>query len=173
MNTLSRVASAVAGLLVLVLVAITAASVVTRYVFAAPFQWTEELSGLLMIWIVLLGAIGCEFHREHLTIDVVMSSLPDRLRNMIALGVGFLSLGLLIAMSWLGWELARSAITKQTRLLGISWFWIDIAVVVGAAGIAIVLLARLIAALTGREKFEDESVINLVMTEAHATGADK
>lgn len=146
---LSRAISAAAGLLVLTLVAVTAASVVARYVFATPFQWTEEFSGLLMIWIVFLGAIGCEFNREHLTIDTVTALLPARLRNGLALCVGLASLGLLGAMAWLGWELSAAAVTKKTRLLGISWFWIDIAVVVGALGIGLVLAVRLVAAVTG------------------------
>lgn len=163
MKYLSRGASAAAGLLVFVLVAITAASVVARYVFAAPFQWTEELSGLLMIWIVFLGAIACEYRREHLTIDALTTLLPARLRDPVAIGIGVLSLVLLIAMAWLGWELSASAVTKRTRLLGISWFWIDLAVVVGALGMAAVLLGRLVAALRGRGRFEEDSTIDLLL----------
>ncbi|MHA6344245.1 TRAP transporter small permease [Roseivivax sp. CAU 1761] len=156
MSYLFRGVSGAAGLLVLVLVGVTAVSVVARYVFSAPFQWTEEFSGLLMIWIVFLGAIGCEWRNEHLTIDVVTSILPGSAQRRIALAVGLLSLGLLAAMAWLGWDLAQSAVTKRTRLLGISWFWIDLAVVVGAAGIFIVLGRRLAQAVTGRLRIEDD-----------------
>lgn len=157
MAHLFRATGFVSGLLVLVLVLVTAASVVMRYAFNAPFQWTEEFSGLLMIWIVFIGAIGCEIRGEHLTIDVVTSLLGDRMRQALALAVGIVSLGLLAAMAWLGWELSVSALTKRTRLLGISWFWIDLAVVVGAAGIAGVLLTRVVRALRGRATMEDDN----------------
>jgi TRAP-type transport system small permease protein len=155
MAHLSRATGFIAGLLVSVLVLATAASVVARYVFGAPFQWTEEFSGLLMIWIVFIGAIGCEIRGEHLTIDVVTELLPDRPRRALALVVGIASLGLLAAMAWLGWELSVAALTKQTRLLGISWFWIDLAVVVGAVGIGIVLFTRLLRVVRGRATMED------------------
>lgn len=155
MSPLYRSVSVVAGLLVLVLVLTTTASVVARYAFNAPFQWTEEFSGLLMIWIVFFGAIGCEIKNEHLTIDVVTAMLPQRLRRAIALVVGIASVALLGVMAWLGWVLSVSAMTKQTRLLGISWFWIDLAVVVGAVGIGAVLLTRVVLAIAGRTPLDD------------------
>ncbi|MFN4156227.1 MAG: TRAP transporter small permease [Paracoccaceae bacterium] len=155
MSYLSRSVSVMAGLLVLILVVATTASVVARYVFNAPFQWTEEFSGLLMIWIVFLGAIGCEIRNEHLTIDVLPSFLPEKPRRMLAIAVGLVSVGLLAAMAWLGWLLSVSAMTKQTRLLGISWFWIDLAVVVGAVGIGLVLLCRIALTLAGRATMDD------------------
>lgn len=163
MSYLSRGVSVVAGLLVLFLVLITAASVVARYVFNAPFQWTEELSGLMMIWIVFFGAIGCEIRNEHLTIDVLTSLLPDGPRRVLAIVIGLVSLGLLAAMAWLGWQLSVSAMTKQTRLLGISWFWIDLAVVVGAVGIGAVLLHRLALAVTGRAPMDAESLADTAL----------
>lgn len=173
MSYLSRGAAALAGCLVLVLVAATVASVVARYVFNAPFQWTEEFSGLLMIWIVFLGAISCEVRNEHLTIDAVTAYLPDRLRQALALVVGVVSLGLLGVMAWLGWMLSVSAMTKQTRLLGISWFWIDLAVVVGALGIGLVLLARIVAALAGRSPMDSASPGDTVSSTASSQGPSR
>ncbi|SEL75677.1 TRAP transporter small permease [Roseivivax marinus] len=170
MSYLFRGVSVAAGLLVLLLVGVTAASVVARYVFAAPFQWTEEFSGLVMIWIVFLGAIGCEVRNEHLTIDVVTSILPGSTQRWIAIAVGLVSLGLLAAMAWLGWDLAQSAVTKRTRLLGISWFWIDLAVVVGALGIGLVLARRLALAITGRLRIEDDPDADLALV---ATTSDR
>ena len=154
----SRGATVLAAILVAVLVGATAASVVARYVFAAPFQWTEEFSGLMMVWIVFLGAISCEYRREHLTIDVVTARLPQKLRYVLAIVVGLASLGLLLTMAWLAYELAHSAMNKRTRIMGVSWFWIDIAATVGALGIAAILGSRLVRALTGREAFADESL---------------
>lgn len=143
MKKLSSVLSLIAGLLVLVLVGITSAAVFARYVIGQPFQSTEELSGLLMVWIVFLAAIGCEIDREHLSIDLVVGRLGDRSRYVIALMVTLASVGLLIAMGWLAWELTQSAGLKKTQILRISWFWIYLAVAVGALGTAIVMAGRL------------------------------
>lgn len=137
-----NIVSWLAGLLVLALIGITAAAVVARYVLGAPFQWVEEMSGFLMIWIVFLGAIGCEIEDNHLRIDVGTMLLPDCVTRWLGVGVGLASVGLLGYMAWLGYALADKAALKKTQILRISWFWIDIAVTVGALALALVMLVR-------------------------------
>jgi len=143
MKQLSSVLSFVAGLLVLILVGITAAAVFARYVLGHPFQSTEELSGLLMIWIVFLAAICCEIDDEHLSIDMVVQRLSARSRYVVAIVVSAVSIGLLAVMGWLSWELTQSAGLKKTQILKISWFWIYFAVAVGSVGMALAIAARL------------------------------
>ncbi|WP_102224786.1 TRAP transporter small permease [Acidimangrovimonas sediminis] len=150
MKRLFQALNLLGGLIVLVLVVITVAAVIARYVLGAPLQWTEEMSGLLMIWIVFIGAIACEMEDAHLHIDVVTNALRGRLRGALEIVVGFASVGLLGWMAWLGYQLAEVAAFKRTQILKISWFWLDIAVTVGAAGIAIVILLRLARRLSGR-----------------------
>ncbi|WP_378949123.1 TRAP transporter small permease [Paracoccus sp. R86501] len=150
MKPLFRLLSGIGGLLVVTLVAITTAAVIARYGLGAPLQWTEEMSGILMIWIVFIGAIGCEVEDSHLTINVVTMMMPEWLRHALTGIVGLVSVGLLGAMGWLGYKLAINAALKKTQILKISWFWLDIAVTVGAAGIAIVMLVRIWRAMRGR-----------------------
>ncbi|NVK60491.1 MAG: TRAP transporter small permease [Rhodobacteraceae bacterium] len=145
-----KLVSALAGLLVFALIAITAASVVARYVLGTPIQWTEEISAFLLIWIVFLGAIACEIEDHHLKIDVVTMALPDGLVRWLGAIVGAASVGLLGYMAWLGYVLSGSAALKKTQILRISWFWIDIAVTVGAIGIALVMVWRVWLLLTGK-----------------------
>jgi len=123
--------------------------VVARYVFAAPIQWTEEMSGFLMIWIVFVGAIACELDDSHLTIDAVTNLCGRGLRRAVTLLVSLASLGLVAYMGWLGWKLANMAAMKKTQILHISWFWLDIAVTVGAVGIAVAILARVLRLVRG------------------------
>jgi TRAP-type C4-dicarboxylate transport system permease small subunit len=144
-----KLVSALGGLMVFALVAITSAAVVARYVFSAPIQWTEEMSGFLLIWIVFLGAIGCEFRDNHLTIDAATMVLPKWLMSKIDLVVGLISVALLCAMAWLGYELALKAAMKKTQILRISWFWFDIAVTVGGLAMAVIGLNRTIQRLRG------------------------
>lgn len=151
MRQLNWLLSHLSGLLVLALVLLTAAAVFARYVLGAPITYTEELSGLFMIWIIFLGAVCCEIDDEHLTIDMVVNTLPTPLRFAITVAVGLASIGLLLLMAWLSWELAHSAGLKRTQILRISWFWINLAVVVGAAGMALAMAVRLWKILrTGR-----------------------
>ncbi|WP_417211662.1 TRAP transporter small permease [Antarctobacter sp.] len=147
MKKLSSVLSQASGLLVFALVGITAAAVFARYVIGHPFQWTEEFSGLLMVWIVFLAAISCEIDNDHLSIDMVVEVLSKNLKYVIAVAVALASIGLLLTMSWLGWDLTQSAGLKKTQILRISWFWIYLAVVVGCLGSAVVIAVRLLTML--------------------------
>ncbi|QDL94370.1 TRAP transporter small permease (plasmid) [Paroceanicella profunda] len=144
MKYIGQLAVLVASLLLVVLVGTTVASVGMRYIAGAPLQWTEEISGLLMVWIVMIGAIACERDKQHLTIDFIVAVLPRRAEALVGIVVGLASLGLLGAMGWLSWELAGSAKYKSTQILRISWFWLDIALTVGAAGIALFVIAALV-----------------------------
>ncbi|WP_417741610.1 TRAP transporter small permease [Salipiger sp.] len=138
-----KLVSALAGLLVFALIAITAAAVIARYLLGTPIQWTEEMSAFLLIWIVFLGAIACEIEDQHLKIDVITLMLPKALERWLGVVVGLASVGLLGYMAWLGYRLAESAALKKTQILRMSWYWIDIAVTVGAIGIALVMLWRI------------------------------
>lgn len=144
MRLLSLAASAFGAISVAILVLMTAVAVFARYLFGAPIAWTEEVSGLLMIWIVMIGAIACEAERKHLTIDLLETALAPPLRRALVILVTLASIGLLVFMAWQAWALGQSTAFKKTQILGISWFWLDLGVVIGAAGTALVMAWRLV-----------------------------
>lgn len=156
-----RIVSALGGLLVAVLISITAASVVARYVFERPIQWTEEMSGLLMIWIVFIGAIGCEVENSHLRIDALTDLLPKTVRRWLEAFVGLISIGLIGYMGWLGYMLAEGAAMRKTQILKVSFWWLDIAVTVGAAGLAGLVALRVWHLVAGNQAVIDTGDLRL------------
>lgn len=133
------VVSAALGFMVLA----TAYSVFMRYVAGAPVHWMEEVSGICMIWIVMIGAIIAESKDSNLSIPLFIDMLQSRGRALVNLAVGIVSIGLLLYIAWLGYGLASKVAFKLTGVLKISWFWIDIAVPVGAVGMAIYTALRI------------------------------
>ncbi|EHD2974981.1 TRAP transporter small permease [Escherichia coli] len=144
MRLFSKVAEFSAAFALFVLVVMTIGAVFMRYFIGQPLQWTEEMSGMLMIWVVMLGGVVAERDRAHLTIPFLMEMLPGKLRRVIAVLVAVLSIALLLYMAWLGYRLAEMAQFKVTQILKVSWFWIDLAVPVGALATAIYTLYWLI-----------------------------
>lgn len=142
MELIRRLPSVVAGSALAALVVMTIAAVIARYVFDAPLHWGEEMSGLLMIWIIMIGAIVAERDGQHLEIPLFVDLLPTRIRAAVDLAISALSVAVLSYAGWLGYLLAQSAQYKLTEILQISWFWIDIAVPVGAVGLVAYLLHR-------------------------------
>ncbi|MBV2143134.1 TRAP transporter small permease [Falsochrobactrum sp. TDYN1] len=111
-------------------------AVVMRYWLHQPLQWTEEVAGLLMIWIVMLGSVAAERDKQHLHIPMFVDLLPGRLRDMINAVVSIASGIFLLYVSYAGYKLAVGAQFKVTSVLRVSYFWIDIAVPVSFVIIA-------------------------------------
>ncbi|MBB3266084.1 TRAP-type C4-dicarboxylate transport system permease small subunit [Azospirillum brasilense] len=142
MELIRRLPSVIAGTALAGLVVMTIVAVFARYLFDAPLHWGEEMSGLLMIWIIMIGAIVAERDGQHLEIPLFVDLLPTRIRAAVDLTISALSILVLGYAGWLGYLLAQSAQYKLTEILQISWFWIDIAVPVGAIGLVAYLLHR-------------------------------
>ena len=147
MKFIARIPAAVAGGALAILVSLTVLSVVARYVFGSPLHWLEEVSGLLMIWIVMAGAIVCERDGQHLTISMLTDLMPKRARAAVEAVITLISIAMLLYIAWLGWQLSVGAQDKLTDILEISWFWIDLAVPAGAVGVAIYMVRTLKGAL--------------------------
>ena len=73
----------IAGLLVLVIVGITGANVVARYVFLAPFFWAEEALTYVMISFVYIAAILVTWDGNHLRMDILSQMLRSPWKEIV------------------------------------------------------------------------------------------
>lgn len=147
MRYLSRFSSLLGGIAIAVLVCLTVFAVFARYVLDNPLTFTEEASGILMIWIVMIGAISCEGRDQHLSIDVLTNLLPKSFGKLLMRLVAIVSIVTLGLLAWQAWDLSMMTQFKKTQILKISWFWIDLPVVIGAVGMGLMIAFRL---FTGR-----------------------
>ena len=67
----------IAGLFLLVIVSTIAAQVFARYVFGAPFQWSEEVARLALIWMTFISAAFVMAERRHIAVDMISSRVGD------------------------------------------------------------------------------------------------
>jgi TRAP-type C4-dicarboxylate transport system permease small subunit len=86
---LANICLAVAGMALIVIVAINGANVVARYLFGSPFSWAEELMLFLMILSVFAGAIAVTWRNLHIRIDTFLERMPPAARRT-ALAIGSL-----------------------------------------------------------------------------------
>jgi TRAP-type C4-dicarboxylate transport system permease small subunit len=56
-----------------------------RYVLAAPIIWAEEVLGYTLVWMTYLGAVQVTSDNGHLSMDLLLRSLPPRIRAVIEL----------------------------------------------------------------------------------------
>jgi TRAP-type transport system small permease protein len=122
--------AAAALLLALVLVALL--QVGSRYTGLVFVPWTEELSRVLFVWVIWLGAAAASARGAHIRFDLVVKRLPGgaarRLRGIVELaGACFLA-----AVAWYGWQVARSQANTRFLTFDLSVQYVYLAAVVGA-----------------------------------------
>jgi len=71
----------VSGALLFILLVINVAQIVVRPV-TGGWIWVNDLSRLLIIWVIMVGAAAAIGLREHLVVDLVIERLPGRLRTV-------------------------------------------------------------------------------------------
>lgn len=86
-------------------------NVVLRYFFQSGITWTVEVSSLLFVWLIFLGAVMAMRDYGHLGVDLLVARLPRRAQKgmfvlingiIVALSVMFID-GLLGMMALNGW----------------------------------------------------------------------
>ena len=98
-------------LLMIILVAAVSWQVTSRYIFASPSSWTEEVARFLLIWISVLGAAWAFRTGVHLGLDVLpkkLTGIPAQILKLFTLVVvaGFsvavliIGGGSLVALTW-------------------------------------------------------------------------
>lgn len=59
--------------------------IVSRYLLNLPTGWTNELSAILWIWLVLFGAAFVLTEREEMRFDLIYASMGRRVRSVMFL----------------------------------------------------------------------------------------
>jgi len=80
---LAFAASVVSAGLVVLTLAMTGFSVFRRYVLGRPLTWSDELSGFLVVAIVMLGAAEVLRRGEHVSVDILTEKATGRKRRML------------------------------------------------------------------------------------------
>lgn len=67
----------IACLFLLVIVCTMAAQVFARYVFGAPFTWSEEVARLALIWMTFISAAFVMAEQRHIAVDMISARVGD------------------------------------------------------------------------------------------------
>lgn len=84
---LSLATSAVLAVLMAALIALVSVQVVMRYFFGNPLPWSLEVSRILFVWIVFLGAAVAVPRGQYTALDVLSRTFPPWWCERIVPGV--------------------------------------------------------------------------------------
>ena len=130
------------GAAFVVIVMLTCAQVVFRFVLNSPLVWSEELVQLLLVWVVFVGAAVVCWDEEHLRVDVVVSRLPERWRRGVEAFNSLVTLAVLALLVVGAIPLIRLNLSVDMSALGIPLSWVRAPAVVGGVLMAVFVVLR-------------------------------
>jgi len=133
-----------------VLMVLTASDVTLRYVFNRPIVGSLDLTEYMMAIVVSFGLAYCAFLKGHVSVDLIVSHLPQRTQATIDSITGLFSVILFSLITWQSYvytQLLFASGLKSTVLL-IPRFPFAAMVCLGSAFLTIVLLANFLEFLS-------------------------
>jgi tripartite ATP-independent transporter DctM subunit len=142
---LGSAVAAVAALLVLAEIVVLFTGVSARYFFQKPIIWSDELAGILFLWLAMLGAVVAFQRSEHMRMTAIVGQLgPGRRAFFDVLAIAA-PLAFLVLVIHPAVEFASDESFVSTPALDISNLWRAAALPVGLGLMLLAALLRLLS----------------------------
>lgn len=121
----------IAGIAIVVMVSVVSVNVVLRYIFSKSLVWCEEVAAISFIWLIFVGAAACYKRHSLISIDILVTALPERVSRVLEILTCIFMAIVNIALCYLSLKFSISAWTKLSLSLRINYTYFDIATTVG------------------------------------------
>ncbi|HLZ03866.1 MAG TPA: TRAP transporter large permease subunit [Bradyrhizobium sp.] len=142
---LGSVVAAVAALLVVAEIIVLFTGVSARYFFQKPIIWSDELAGILFLWLAMLGAVVAFQRGEHMRMTAIVSQVGPRRRAFFDVLAIAAPLAFLVLVIQPACDFASDESLVSTPALDISSLWRAAALPVGLGLMLVIALLRLSA----------------------------
>lgn len=139
-----------AGVMLCVLVVVTFAGALVRYLLSSPFVWLEEIQLFCQVWIVFAG--GCAAFRlgGHVEVEFIAELLPEKAQKAVLMINSAVVTGVLLYLLVQSWNYLQVFVSsgRTTNILSISYV-----LIYGIAPVSIILMiVNYFAVLKGKWK---------------------
>jgi tripartite ATP-independent transporter DctM subunit len=142
-----------AALLVVAEVIVLFVGIVARYVLHAPIVWSDELAGILFLWLAMLGSVVAFQRAEHMRMTAIVGMIRPEARLFLDVFATAASLAFLLLVIHPAYEFAADEVFVTTPALGIVNTWRAAALPVGMGLMLIVASLRLVATANVKQLF--------------------
>jgi TRAP-type C4-dicarboxylate transport system permease small subunit len=129
LDLVARALAAIAAAAGAAIFAFILAAVVMRYLVAAPFRFTEELSGLLLAMMVFLAMPMALVRDLNIRVTLVTDSLPALARRVAWIASELILVAFATIFAWQSWNLvafhARLGLKSEQARLEL-WPWLAV-----------------------------------------------
>jgi TRAP-type C4-dicarboxylate transport system permease small subunit len=85
-----------------IMMCLTAADVLGRYVFNKPITGTFELTEFMVLILIFSFLANAQAKKAHITVDLILSRFPKTFRDYVEVFNHIISLVLMILIAWIG-----------------------------------------------------------------------
>jgi len=150
LTALLAIAKASVIVISIVMIVVTLAQVIFRYVIAAPLPWSEELARYCFVWIVFLGgAIGLS-RGIHLGVDLFVNMLPVPMQRGLDALTSVLIAAFAATVIYASYPVLNMNMFQRSPALGLQMTWIYAAIPISMALIFLICSERVAAYLFWR-----------------------
>jgi len=129
-------------IILFLIVVIIGVQVFLRFVFSAPFDWPEELSEILLIWLTFIGAVALTRRNDHIRVELIEEFGGPRLTSCLRIFFDTVTVVFLTLLVTYGWDLMNELTFEKTPALRLR---ISIIIAIVPLTAAIMLVYYLIA----------------------------
>jgi tripartite ATP-independent transporter DctM subunit len=142
---LGSTVAAAAALLVVTEIIVLFSGVSARYFLQKPLIWSDELAGILFLWLAMLGAVTAFQRGEHMRMTAIVGQISPRRRAFFDVLAIAAPLAFLVLVIHPAYEFASDEAFVSTPALDISNLWRAAALPVGLGLMLVVALLRLLS----------------------------
>lgn len=126
-------------------------NVILRYIFESGISWSVELSQILFLVLVFLGAIQAYKENTHIQVDVLISKLPKVWQKILAVISNVIVLYILYVVFTGSVQLVEENTVMTTPILGIPQSYIYAMGVILSVIIAILTIIKTVEIFAKKE----------------------
>ena len=142
---LGNTVAAAAALLVIAEIVVLFSGVSARYLFQRPLIWSDELAGILFLWLAMLGAVVAFQRGEHMRMTAFVGKVEPKRRAFFDVLAIAAPLAFLVLVLGPAYEFASDEAVVSTPALDISNLWRAAALPVGLGLMLLVAVLRLLS----------------------------
>jgi TRAP-type C4-dicarboxylate transport system permease small subunit len=142
---LGSAVAAVAALLVVAEIVVLFTGVSARYFFQKPIIWSDELAGILFLWLAMLGAVVAFQRGEHMRMTAIVGQVSPRRRAFFDVLAIAAPLAFLVLVIQPACDFASDESFVSTPALDISSLWRAAALPVGLGLMLAIAVLRLLS----------------------------
>ena len=130
-KVLSKLDTFVAVISLVIIIVITLAGVIMRYIVGRPLAWIEEMQIFFFVYTIFFGGSVAFRTGNQVSIDLIANRLNPKAKKILDIFDYIVTMFILVYLMIGGFQLAASVSGKVTPYFKINYAYIDIAAPVG------------------------------------------